>query len=66
MSMSSARHNRTAILIPVFIAAPVIVLLAVVNLTMSGPAQAALMAVLLAAVLVCAVLICKGIARSRS
>ncbi|GAA4081173.1 MULTISPECIES: hypothetical protein [Streptomyces] len=63
--MSSGRQNNNAILIPVFISVPVIVLLAIVNLTMSGPAQAALMAVLLAAVLVCAVLVCKGIARSR-
>ncbi|MFD7534449.1 hypothetical protein [Streptomyces sp. NPDC059819] len=63
--MSSGRQNNNAILIPVFISVPVIALLAIVNLTMSGPAQAALMAVLLAAVLVCAVLVCKGIARSR-
>ncbi|WP_266576043.1 hypothetical protein OG389_20535 [Streptomyces sp. NBC_00435] len=64
--MSSGRRNQNAILIPGIISAPVIVLLAIVNLTMSGPAQTALMAVLLAALLVCVVLVGKGIARSRN
>ncbi|MFD3544171.1 hypothetical protein ACFWUW_00865 [Streptomyces sp. NPDC058655] len=64
--MSSGRQNHNAILIPSIISAPVVVLLAIVNLTMSGPAQTALMAVLLAALLVCVVLVGKGIARSRN
>ncbi|WP_030662747.1 hypothetical protein [Streptomyces rimosus] len=59
-------QQRKAILIPVVVSAPVVALLAIVNLTMSGAAQVGLMVALFAVLLVCVGFIVAGIARSRN
>ncbi|MEU7260957.1 hypothetical protein AB0B21_34900 [Streptomyces rimosus] len=63
--MHSGQQRKT-ILIPVVVAAPVVTLLTIVNLTMTGAARIDLMAVLFAALLVCVGFIVAGIARRRT
>ncbi|GCD44722.1 hypothetical protein GKJPGBOP_04432 [Streptomyces paromomycinus] len=58
-------QQRKLILIPVFILAPLIALLVIVNLTATGVAKISLMVVLIAALMVCVGFIAAGIARSR-
>ncbi|KOT90002.1 hypothetical protein ADK86_27385 [Streptomyces sp. NRRL F-5755] len=61
----STGQQQKSILIPAVVAAPVVTLLAIVNVTMTGAAQIGLMAVLFAALLVCVGFVAAGIARSR-